>query len=153
MLEKSPVGPNICRADSRLAPSQWERSLQSNAVSHWMGANLESALRHNGQNNVQTKATNFDRTILCLWTYQDVFDIGLNDNTYRVSAWNSYHKCVSCFLYFHEIVLESLRNVSETTPSEAELWCFLWSSPEQTVEQTIETQVIWDAMALIMTSL
>ena len=34
----------ICRADSRLAPSQWETSLQSNAVSHWMDANLESAL-------------------------------------------------------------------------------------------------------------
>ena len=31
-------------ADSRLAPSQWETSLQSNAVSHWLGANLESAL-------------------------------------------------------------------------------------------------------------
>ena len=27
-----------------LAFSQWETSLQSNAVSHWLGANLESAL-------------------------------------------------------------------------------------------------------------
>ena len=26
-----------CRADSRLAPSQWEMSLQSNAISHWLG--------------------------------------------------------------------------------------------------------------------
>ena len=32
------------RADYRFAPSQWERSLQSNAVCHWLGANLESAL-------------------------------------------------------------------------------------------------------------
>ena len=32
-----------CRADSRLAPSQWEMSLQRNAVSHWLGANLKSA--------------------------------------------------------------------------------------------------------------
>ena len=32
------------RADSWLASSQWETSLQSNAVSHWMGANLKSAL-------------------------------------------------------------------------------------------------------------
>ena len=32
------------RADFRLAPSQWGTSLQSNAVSHWLGANLESAL-------------------------------------------------------------------------------------------------------------
>ena len=37
--------------------------------------------------------------------------------------------------------------------SEAELWCFLWSVSEQTVEQTIETPVIWDAIELIMTSL
>ena len=29
---------------------------------------------------------------------------------------------------------------------------FLWSATEQTVEQTIETPVIWDAIALIMTS-
>ena len=34
------------RADSRLAPSQWETVLQCNAVSHWLGANLESACKH-----------------------------------------------------------------------------------------------------------
>ena len=33
-----------CRAEFRLAPSQWETSLQSNAISHWLGANLESSL-------------------------------------------------------------------------------------------------------------
>ena len=46
---KFPLWQSIClwyRADSRLAPSQWETSLQSNAVSHWLGANLESALRY-----------------------------------------------------------------------------------------------------------
>ena len=32
----------VCRAESRIASSQWETSLQSNAVSHWQGANLES---------------------------------------------------------------------------------------------------------------
>ena len=35
---------HICRADFSLAPSQWETSLQSKAVSHWLGANLKSAL-------------------------------------------------------------------------------------------------------------
>ena len=30
---------------------------------------------------------------------------------------------------------------------------FLWSAPEQTYDQTIETPVIWDTIALIMTSL
>ena len=41
------LGANL--ADSRSAPSQWETSLQSNAVSHWLGANLESALRFVGR--------------------------------------------------------------------------------------------------------
>ena len=41
-----------------------------------------------------------------------------------------------------------------TKDSDAELWCFLWSAPDkQTVEQTIETPMIWDAITLIMTSL
>ena len=37
---------DVCwlRADSRLAPSQWETLLQSNAVSHWLGTNLDSDL-------------------------------------------------------------------------------------------------------------
>ena len=39
------------------------------------------------------------------------------------------------------------RWIPPTKASDAELWC------EQTVEQTIETPVIWDAIALIMTSL
>ena len=33
-----------CRSDSRFAPSQWETSLLSNAVSHWLVTNLESTL-------------------------------------------------------------------------------------------------------------
>ena len=40
-----------------------------------------------------------------------------------------------------------------TEASYVELWYFLWSSPEQTVEQTTETLVIRDTIALIMTSL
>ena len=34
----------VQRPDSRFAPSQWETLLQCNAVSHWLGANLEFAL-------------------------------------------------------------------------------------------------------------
>ena len=40
-----------------------------------------------------------------------------------------------------------------TKASDAQFWCFLWSEPEEIVEYTIETSVIWDAIALIMTSL
>ena len=36
-------------ASTRFAPSQWEMSLQSNAISHWLGANLESALQNKNQ--------------------------------------------------------------------------------------------------------
>ena len=32
------------RADPRFVPNQWETPLQSNGISHWVGANLESAL-------------------------------------------------------------------------------------------------------------
>ena len=34
----------LLKADSRLAPSQWEMMSQSNAISFWVGAKLESAL-------------------------------------------------------------------------------------------------------------
>ena len=40
-----------------------------------------------------------------------------------------------------------------TKASDAELWCFLWSAPEQTVELTNEAPVIWDTISLIMTLL
>ena len=43
-LTGMPVIPVPRVSDSRFAPSQWETSLQSNAVSHWLGAKLESAL-------------------------------------------------------------------------------------------------------------
>ena len=37
--------PSYGRADSRFAPNQWEAALLCN-ISHWLGANLESALYH-----------------------------------------------------------------------------------------------------------
>ena len=37
--------------------------------------------------------------------------------------------------------------------SDAELLPFLWSAPGQTAVQTMETPVIWDSSALIITSL
>ena len=40
-----------------------------------------------------------------------------------------------------------------TKASDAKLWRFIWFGPKQMVEQTMKTSVIWDAIALIMTSL
>ena len=45
------------------------------------------------------------------------------------------------------------RWISLTKASDAELWCFLRCAPERTVGYTIETPLIWDAIAFIMTSL
>ena len=44
------------------------------------------------------------------------------------------------------------RLIPLTKASDTELLCLLWSEPEQTAVQTIETPVIRDAIALIMTS-
>ena len=44
-FQGSPSGTCKFRADSRFAPIQWETSLQSNAVSRWLGTSLESALK------------------------------------------------------------------------------------------------------------
>ena len=41
---------------------------------------------------------------------------------------------------------------SHTKASDAELWCFLRSVPDYTIDQTIARLVIWDAIAPIMTS-
>ena len=45
------------------------------------------------------------------------------------------------------------RWIPRTKASDAELWCFLWSASEKTVEWTIVRRVIWDAIAPIITSL
>ena len=39
------TGSTIYRADSKFTPSQWEMALLCNVVSHWLGANLESAMQ------------------------------------------------------------------------------------------------------------
>ena len=45
------------RADSRFSPSQWETALLCNDVSHWLGANLESAMiLHNACSIAMTKS-------------------------------------------------------------------------------------------------
>ena len=61
MEEQNDFSPKP-RADSRLAPSEWETSLQSNAISHWLGANLESAL----QAHIMSKKST-EWVPRCLW--------------------------------------------------------------------------------------
>ena len=63
----------------RLAPRKWETSLQSNAVSHWQDANLESALyvitdayvhqvKHEySMDSVPTQVARLDLYVLSVW--------------------------------------------------------------------------------------
>ena len=59
------------------------------------------------------------------------------------------------FLIYWSVVREFTghRWIPRTKASDADLWCFLWAAPEPTVEQTVETPVVWDSIALIMTLL
>ena len=66
--------------------------------------------------------------------------------------WRNQMEAFSALLAFVWGIHRSPVN-SRTKASHAELWSFLWSSPEPTVEQTMYTLVIWDATAFIMTSL
>ena len=45
------------------------------------------------------------------------------------------------------------RGILLTKASNTEFVCFFWSALKQIFEQTIETPVIWEAIALITTSL
>ena len=56
------------RADSRFVPSQWETSLQSNAVSHWLGADLESALNDDIAQGPIHASPGIDYAIVCIYT-------------------------------------------------------------------------------------
>ena len=99
----------------------------------------------------------------CMWKIVTWF------NSYRISLdkfiqdyyhehvpdlpwWRQKWKPFPCYWPF---VRESTsyRWIPLTKASDTELWCFLWPAPEQTVEQTIEALVIWDAIVHIMTSL
>ena len=70
-----------------------------------------------------------------------------------------WHSQITYTWWRHQMELSALlalyagnSPVTLTKVSDAGLWCFLWSAPEQTVVQTIVTPVIWDAIVLIMTS-
>ena len=93
------------------------------------------------------------------------YDVNVMGSHFKISTMNP-----GVFLKYFQTTLVSLRNIfcltgplygevtgyrwiPLTTASDVELWCFLWSAPEQTFEQTIETPVIWDTIAPIMTSL
>ena len=66
-----------------------------------------------------------------------------------------YWSANCCWLSWWRTATTNLghRWITHSKGSDAELWSFLWSVRDQTVEQTMETPVIWGVIALIMTSL
>ena len=46
-----------------------------------------------------------------------------------------------------------IRWIPLTKANNVDIWCFLLYAPEQMTEQTVDILLIWDTMALIMTSL
>ena len=95
-----------------------------------------------------------------------IYPFGYENSKISVYTWGSAwhmmkyvyaHYCIYIMIssngnIFHVTSL-LCREFTYTKASDAELWCFLWSAPEPTGEQTMETPVIWDAMLLIMMSL
>ena len=86
----------------------------------------------------------------CIWTWS----INFSNNLFivihshdDVIKWKYLPRYWPFVRRTHRSLVDSL-----TKASDAELWCFLLSAPEQTVELTFETPVIWDAIALIMPS-
>ena len=85
------------RADSRCASSQWETSLQSNAVSHWLGANLEyDAVKSNSVWKAAVIVYHNHR--LAVWISQDLIllisylrvftaSTGFNFDTLQIRRW------------------------------------------------------------------
>ena len=86
--------------------------------------------------------------------------VNLGNVEFQIWAYSGVESCFVCKVSWrcHQMeTFPALLVLCEENPltksSEAEAWEFLWSAPEQTVEQTIETPLIWDAIALIMTLL
>ena len=75
-----------------------------------------------------------------VYRYQFIMMTSSNGNIFRVTG----HLCGE---------FTGPRWIPRTKASEAELWCFLWSASEQTIEKTMTRLVIWDAIEPSVTSL
>ena len=79
------------------------------------------------------------------WLYTAYHDSMMHDDVFKWKHFPRYWPSVRG--------IHRSPGIPRTKASDAELWCFLWSAPESTVEQTMVRLVIWDAIAPIMTSL
>ena len=91
---------------------------------------------------MQDFKNNFENLIYTMWRWKNN-EMGLRFCLHDdVIKWKH-------FLCYRPLVRGIHRSpvVPLTKASDEALWCFLWSAPEQTVVQTIQTLVIWAAIA------
>ena len=110
------------RADSRFAPSQWEKSSQSNTVSHWLGADLESALSET-------------------WWRHDMEMIT------TLTWWCLDIETISTLLGFCEGNLQSPVDSPHKGPV-TQAFCVFCDILRHTVEHTVQLQVICESMTI-----
>ena len=67
---------------------------------------------------------------------------------YLLPWWRHQRETFSALLHFLWGESTCHRWIPITKARDAELWCFLWSAPEQTVDHTIESPVRWFEMPL-----
>ena len=87
-----------------------------------------------------------------IWSHDNglYISISLRIHSHTITPWWCHQmETFSALLAF----VRGIHRSPASDASDAELWCFLWSAPEQTVAQTLDTLVIWGAIALIITSL
>ena len=99
--------------------------------------------------------------VICLWGHRENYDSPLNtlvskDLNVFLLSWSSRKVMTSSnanFQRYWSFVRGFHRSPISPLTKASELWCLLWSAPEPTVVQTIESSEIWDAIASIMSSL
>ena len=86
------------RSDSGLEPSQWETLLQRNAISHWLGSNLESALLQYSSTATGHVALAVITGTTILMPYRYVKSLQLTWGRAPVDEWNLWvlHLQMSC---------------------------------------------------------
>ena len=83
----------------------------------------------------------------------DIFDVqSMNFQPELSGLVMFWHDDVIKWKHFPRYCPFGHRWIPRTKASDMELWCFLWSAPEWTIEQTVVRLVIWDAIVPIMTS-
>ena len=91
-----------------------------------------------------THSVQYKSKHLQLLLYVNIYAIAYDD----VIKWTYFPRY---WLFVRGIHRSSVNSPNKV--SDAELWCFLWSASEQTVEYTLDAPLIWDVIASIMTSL